>query len=448
MSQSRTIVLDNGASTLKVGFADETEAPKIIPNAIIRSKGDKETYFGHEIERCTNFASLNYRIPFQKGLLTDWDAQKAIWDGIFSPGLLNVDTSAHSILVTEPYFNLPNIQDVYDQMIFEEYEFESYMRCSPASLIPYGTMFKSPEYPHAPECMIIVDAGFSFTHVVPLMNGSVVWNAVQRIDVGGKLLTNHLKELVSFRQWNMMDETWIVNEIKEACCYVSDDYHRDLETCRVDPKKNPILQEYILPDFSSAVTRHGRIREGPTQDRPKDDDLGDAMKGRDHQRNREQLLLMGNERFAVPELLFRPDDVGLDQLGLPRAIARSISLLPEDVRGMFWANVGLVGGSTLFPGLQQRLTRELRALAPPECEVMVHTCERPITEAFHAGRALASSPGVFGQAGNAIAVTRAEYAEGGSSACRRKFQRWDWHLAGRALKRKASRGGRRRGGAK
>jgi hypothetical protein len=53
-----------------------------------------------------------------------------------------------------------------------------------------------------------------------------------RIDVGGKLLTNHLKELVSFRQWNMMEETYIVNDVKEQCCYVSRQFAADLETCR------------------------------------------------------------------------------------------------------------------------------------------------------------------------------------------------------------------------
>lgn len=35
-----------------------------------------------------------------------------------------------SLLITEPYFNLPNIQDVYDQFVFEEYEFDSYYRCT------------------------------------------------------------------------------------------------------------------------------------------------------------------------------------------------------------------------------------------------------------------------------------------------------------------------------
>jgi actin-related protein 6 len=53
-----------------------------------------------------------------------------------------------------------------------------------------------------------------------------------RIDVGGKLLTNHLKELVSYRQWNMMEETYLVNDVKEKCCYVSTQFSADLEACR------------------------------------------------------------------------------------------------------------------------------------------------------------------------------------------------------------------------
>jgi len=52
------------------------------------------------------------------------------------------------------------------------------------------------------------------------------------IDVGGKLLTNHLKQLVSFRQWNMMDETYLMEKVREECCYVSMDWRGDLEMCK------------------------------------------------------------------------------------------------------------------------------------------------------------------------------------------------------------------------
>jgi actin-related protein len=72
-----------------------------------------------------------------------------------------------------------------------------------------------------------------------------------RVDVGGKLMTNHLKELVSFRQWNMMEETYIVNDVKEKCCYVSTQFAADLEACRFAP---PVRPSPSSVDLSSSVT--------------------------------------------------------------------------------------------------------------------------------------------------------------------------------------------------
>ncbi|KIM40974.1 hypothetical protein M413DRAFT_72674 [Hebeloma cylindrosporum] len=398
--QRQLIILDNGASTIKVGILNKDPEPRIITNAVVRSKGDKMSYFGHEIALCKDYSSLHYRLPFEKGYLVDWDAQKAVWDGIFSDEVLGVDTTQSSLLITEPYFNLPNIQDVYDQMIFEEYEFSSYHRCTPASLIPYGQLFSQPGLPPA-ECTIVVDSGFSFTHVVPMIDGKIVWNAVKRLDVGGKLLTNQLKELISFRQWNMMDETYIMNDVKESCCFVSTNYMQDTETCRVDPKHNPIVQEYMLPDLST--NRKGRIRHP-------DDIIAES----------DQILVMNNERFTVPELLFRPDDIGLDQAGLPATISHSISLLPRDLQGMFWANIGLIGGNANFQGFRERLMSELQTLAPVDYEVGIYECDNPITEAYTSAYHFASEDGLTGH----HFVTRAEYLESGSNPSRRKFRDW------------------------
>ncbi|KAJ7763203.1 actin-related protein Arp6 [Mycena maculata] len=392
------LVLDNGASTIKAGLVDHPTAdhPRIVMNAVVRSKGDKTTYIGHELSRCKDYSSLGYRLPLEKGYVVDWDAQKAVWDGILSDEVLNVNPTESTILITEPYFNLPKIQEVYDQFIFEEYEFQAQYRATPASLIPHGTLFDQPGLP-PPECMLIVDSGFSFTHVVPLMEGSVVWNAVKRLDVGGKLLTNQLKELVSFRQWNMMDETHIMNHVKETCCFVSQDFTRDLEACRAAPKANPIVQEYVLPDLTKSSA--GRVRQA--DDIPLDTD---------------QVLTMGNERFTLPEIIFRPDDIGLAQSGLPATIAASIALLPADLQGMFYANIGLIGGNTTIPGFEQRLIKELQALAPVGCDVVAYHAEDPTLSAYRAALALASAPDFPSRT-----LTRAEYLEGGSGAARRRF---------------------------
>ena len=56
--------------------------------------------------------------------------------------------------------------------------------------------------------------------------------AMHRLDIGGKLLTNYLKELLSFRQFDLMGETYITNDVKERCCYVSTNYDEDMELSR------------------------------------------------------------------------------------------------------------------------------------------------------------------------------------------------------------------------
>ncbi|KAI0040286.1 Actin/actin-like protein [Auriscalpium vulgare] len=415
MKKAPVVVLDNGAFTVKLGLSNASKDVshcRVIPNAIIRSKGDKTTYFGQDFAECRDFSSLNYRLPFEKGYVVDWDAQKAIWDGIFTEETLGVDTTETSLLITEPYFNLPNLQEVYDQFVFEEYEFQAYHRATPASLIPYGQLFGKPSQVQ-PECMIVVDSGFSFTHIVPIMEGEIVWSAVKRIDVGGKLLTNHLKELVSFRQWNMMDETYIMNSVKETCCYVTTQFSADLQTCRYKTKDNPILQEYILPDFS--LNKQGRVMQPDEMTLESD-----------------QILHMGNERFSVPEILFRPDDIGLHQAGLAESIAASIALLPDDLQGMFWANIGLIGGNTKFPGFATRLLSDLRPLAPVECEVVVYESKDAVLEAYRGAVSLAKQSGFANHV-----VTREEYLEGGSNACRRKFK--DWRTAQSSHKEDAAR---------
>jgi actin-related protein 6 len=147
-------------------------------------------------------------------------------------------------------------------------------------------------------------------------------------------------------------------------------------TFRANPRKNSIVQEYLLPDFSK--NRPGRVRD-PT------DILTDS----------DQILLMENERFSVPELVFRPSDIGMEQAGLGECVADAIESLPAEVRGLFWSNIGLVGGNTIIPGFDERLLvafchsnidepfnrtlcdrmDELRPLAPADCEIWFYKDE-------------------------------------------------------------------------
>jgi len=108
----------------------------------------------------------------------------------------------------------------------------------------------------------------------------------------------------------------------------------------------------------------------------------------------------------------------MEQAGLPEVIAHSISLLPEELQGMFWANVGLIGGNTKLPGFRERLMIELRSLAPVDYDIEIYQSPDPITEAYQSALGFAQSPEFL----HRHVVTREEYLEIGSSACRRKWK--------------------------
>ncbi|TPX46715.1 hypothetical protein SeMB42_g01858 [Synchytrium endobioticum] len=391
-----TLILDNGAFAIKAGYADAPYPPYIAPNCIMKGKADRTTYVADQICECRNFAGLFYRVPFEKGYVTGWDIEKDIWDRVFSPHVLACNPSSTDLIITEPPFNLPALADAYDEMIFEEYGFQRRCRITAAELsvwndltqlLPPGTN----QPPSMPECVLVVDTGFSFTHILPLLNGFPILDGLKRINIGGKLLTNHLKELISFRQWNMMDETYVINEVKEMCCFISTDFNVDLKTAQLPQDTNPLSMEYLLPDF--VTNMKGTIRSKDSDVRMTDDD---------------QVLIMNSERFCVPELLFRPSDIGIEQAGVSEVIVRVIESLPTDMQPGFYANILIIGGNACMQGFKERVEADLRTMAPTHCRVRVAIPDDPITFAYHGGIRLAQQ---FPDVLNARMMSRNEYFE-------------------------------------
>lgn len=86
------------------------------------------------------------------------------------------------------------------QVIFEEFGFQSFV-CEPAPF--FSIRRHAQQHPENAAARaftgVVLDAGFSFTHAVPVFNGQVQLAGVKRLNLGGKALTNYLKELVSYR---------------------------------------------------------------------------------------------------------------------------------------------------------------------------------------------------------------------------------------------------------
>jgi len=130
----------------------------------------------------------------------------------------------------------------------------------------------------------------------------------------------------------------------------------------------------------------------------------------------DQTLLMNNERLAIPELLFRPQDLGIAQAGLPELVQQAIRACPAAVQPGLWANIVLTGGNARIPNLGLRLERELRALAPADWDVCVFVGANPHFTTWHG----ASRFAIEAEVGK-CSVTRAEYDEHGPNLCARRF---------------------------
>lgn len=202
----------------------------------------------------------------------------------------------------------------------------------------------------AAECLLLVDSGYSHTTVTPVINGRPVQQAIRRLNIGGKFLTNYLKEQLSTRSINLMDETYAVEEMKEAVSFVSSDFRGDLERTWKGDKRNrrgldtSIALEYVLPDFQDV--HRGVVR-------PYDPRAAKAVAFAGP--SRETVVTLTNERFSGPELFFNPADVGLQEGGLPSVIMQSVEAMPSSIRAAMLANVVLVGGNVKIPGFTDRL---------------------------------------------------------------------------------------------
>lgn len=356
----------------------------------------RRPFIGDQIDECRDASGLFFILGFQRGYLTNWDVQKTLWDHMFSADCTSTNFS-EPLIITEPQFNFPSIQEAITEIFFEEYECETLLRTTAADLSAYHWFktqpiataqqpttttvaaaatvnHKAPAHNKVPKigahstngtaalrCAIVVDMGYSFTHIVPFIRGTRVKNAIRRIDVGGKLLTNHLKEMISYRQLNVMDESYVINQVKEDACYAAVDFNAEMELARRRGPANTVCREYVLPDFTTL--RRGFMRTPSTAaNAPVDPD--------------QQLLRLGNERFVIPELLFHPSDVGVRQMGVSEAIVNAVqACLPEAAVHLF-ANIVIVGGCACFPGMQARLERDLRALVPDELDVRVRVPEK------------------------------------------------------------------------
>ena len=171
------------------------------------------------------------------------------------------------LLISVPLLTLPALSDMALNALFEQYAFPSICLAPAPVLALWGVMdelwngavmnqkvLPSKFLTSFPECAIIIDAGHSCTSVTPLFRGLPVQAAFRQTMVGGRHLTNILKEIVSFRHFDVVEEFLLINDVKEKMCYV----HHELAS-QPSPSPSSSSSSTSTPSTSTSPITPGAI---------------------------------------------------------------------------------------------------------------------------------------------------------------------------------------------
>jgi len=269
------------------------------------------------------------------------------------------------VLLTEPPLNPKVNREKTTMIMFENF-------CVPALYVANKAVLSL--YSTGNTTGLVFDSGDGVSYAVPIYSGYCLPYGTLHTEVAGRDLTDYLMKLLNEKGYSFttVGEREIVRDIKEKLCYVALDLDKELQACANNPKSEEC---YKLPD--------------------------------------DQIITVSTELFQCAEVLFQPSIVGMESFGIHQTCYHAISKCDADIHWDLYSNIALSGGTTMLPGISDRMRKEIVTLAPAAMRLRVTTSSKYST---WVGGSILASLSTFEK----MWITKQEYDEFGPSIVHRK----------------------------